>query len=293
VRDSQIYQFSGDGIQLSPGREFWDELLVESTTFWIGPLETTPSGFPEGTVPGENAFDSKTPDAGPRSRAVFRNVTAYGFAGVISNQGAFNVKENVDVIVDGATVYDSEIAFRLRHPSLVTVMNVVVFDCEYGVRYEDGISGLGLLNSTFGDGVGTFFRAASSDVLPAVQNCLFMSDALPDEAVDPSNMLAEATSFMDMAGDDYHLAPGSDPVDAGIAIDAVTQDRDWVPRPQGAAYDVGAYEWSAAPPPDEPAEVVFPDSPVDSSADAPADTSSDPSQEGGDQSGGCGCGLVS
>lgn len=300
VRDCQIYQFSGDGIQLSPSRAFWDELLVTSTTFWIGPLGETGSGFPVGDVPGENAFDSKTPDAGPRSRAVFRDVTAYGFRGAISNQGAFNVKENVDVLIDGATIHDSEIAFRLRHPSLVAVMNAVVFDCDTGVRYEDSITDLELLNSTFGDSVGTFLRDASSDVPPTVMNCLFFSDSLPGEATHSSNMLAEASFFVDAAGDDYHLLEGGDPVDAGIEIVRVATDRDRVPRPQGSGHDVGAYEWTSTPPPDDPGDFSFPDrseditppdATTDAAHDAPADTHGDPD---GDShgSGGCGCVLA-
>ncbi|MBW2260934.1 MAG: right-handed parallel beta-helix repeat-containing protein [Deltaproteobacteria bacterium] len=295
IRDSQIYQFSGDAIQLSPSRDFWDELLVQSTTMWIGPLGPTGSGFPEGSVPGENAFDAKTPDSGPRSRAVFRDVTAHGFSGAISNQGVFNVKENCEVIIDGVTIYDSEIAFRLRHPSLVTVMNAVVFDCDYGVRYEDGITDLLLLNSTFGDGIGTFLRDASSDVAPTVQNCLFLSDTLPSEA-DSTNMLANATFFDDAAGDDYHLLETSPPVDAGITLTDVTTDRDWISRPQGSAYDVGAYEWTDTPPPDDPPDASFPDTSADpapdASADAPVDTASDDGTQDGAEASGCGCTLV-
>ena len=50
-------------------------------------------------------------------------------------------------------------------------------------------------------------------------------------------------------GTDYHLQSGSPLIDAGTTIASVTTDKDGVARPQGSAYDIGAYEvsGSAAP----------------------------------------------
>lgn len=49
--------------------------------------------------------------------------------------------------------------------------------------------------------------------------------------------------FVDAGADDYHLAPGSPAIDAGIAVLEVTDDLEGRPRPQGAGYDIGAYEF--------------------------------------------------
>ncbi len=43
----------------------------------------------------------------------------------------------------------------------------------------------------------------------------------------------------------YHLTPGSPAVDAGSASAAPADDFDGVPRPQGAGWDIGAYELAA------------------------------------------------
>ncbi|MEW6338199.1 MAG: choice-of-anchor Q domain-containing protein [Acidobacteriota bacterium] len=51
--------------------------------------------------------------------------------------------------------------------------------------------------------------------------------------------------FANLAGFDFHLDASSPAVDAGIETAAV-RDLDGVPRPQGAAYDLGAYEWRSA-----------------------------------------------
>lgn len=53
---------------------------------------------------------------------------------------------------------------------------------------------------------------------------------------------ALAALFADMAGDDFHLAPDSDAIDAGELRADVPVDLDGLPRPQGDGWDAGAYE---------------------------------------------------
>ncbi len=43
--------------------------------------------------------------------------------------------------------------------------------------------------------------------------------------------------------DDFHLEPTSPAIDHGLTLTTVTTDIDGTPRPQGSAYDLGAYEW--------------------------------------------------
>jgi hypothetical protein len=53
-----------------------------------------------------------------------------------------------------------------------------------------------------------------------------------------------AVLFVNAAADDYHLQAGSTAVDAGLDLTAegVTEDLEGTTRPQGAAFDAGAYE---------------------------------------------------
>jgi hypothetical protein len=51
------------------------------------------------------------------------------------------------------------------------------------------------------------------------------------------------------AGLDVHLTAGSPAIDAGAALTTVTNDIDGNPRPQGAGWDLGAYEYAGAIPP--------------------------------------------
>lgn len=248
IRSTEIHTFSGDAIQFDPGRQSpgWNGITLEGCTLWLEPLATAENGFPAGAVPGENAIDTKTFATVTRASLVVRDTTAFGFRnGYISNQAAFNLKENIEATLDGVTVFDSEIAFRIRGPDAdIAIRNAVVYDVDTAVRYEDEIAAPELYNSTFGRAVGEAFREASSDTTAFdVRNLLVLGGSLPSEASAPSNMAVESSAFSGAGNDDYRLADGSPAIDQGETLATVTQDRDGNTRPQGPGYDVGAYEY--------------------------------------------------
>jgi hypothetical protein len=251
VRDTRIHTFSGDAIQLDPDRAApgWDKITIDRCQFWLEPLLTAENGFAVGTVPGENALDTKTLSTAPRAKVIVRQTEAWGFrGGLLTNMAAFNIKENVDATFDGVTVSRSEIAFRLRGPGLnggawARVQNAVVYDVGTAVRYEDNIERVQVWNTTLGSAIPRFFRAASSTAVGLdVRNVLFFgsSSTMPGGL---GNVQATAAFFVNAAAHDYRLAPGSPAIDAGISISSVGKDRLGVPRPQGAYWDVGAYEF--------------------------------------------------
>lgn len=246
VRNSEIYQFSGDAIQLTPDRSPWDMLVIEGSTFWLAPLPESIAGFPQGAVSGENALDTKTPSSGSRSRVTIRDSRFYGFGGAITVQGALNIKENVVALIERSLVHDSEIAFRLRFPALVTLQSNVVYENQTAIRYEDGISDLSVLNNTFGSHGTQFFQKAGSGTGTNLRfiNNLFLSSSLPTEAPSSrSNLATGSSSFRNISTDDYHLTSSSRARDAGATLTEVTTDKDRVSRPQASAYDIGAYEY--------------------------------------------------
>ena len=119
IRATEIHTFSGDGLQVDPGRAEpgWDRVTIEGSKIWLAPLPAAENGFAAGAVPGENAVDTKASATNVRSRITIRDTIASGFRdGFIGNMAAFNFKEHVDATVDGVTVFDSQIAFRLRGP---------------------------------------------------------------------------------------------------------------------------------------------------------------------------------
>lgn len=117
IRDTEIHTFSGDGIQVDPGRSApgWNRVTIERVRIWLAPLPAAENGFAAGTVTGENAVDTKASASFARASLVIRDTTVSGFrGGLITNMAAFNLKEHIDAILDGIRVHDSEIAFRLR-----------------------------------------------------------------------------------------------------------------------------------------------------------------------------------
>jgi len=252
IRDTEIHTFSGDGFQVDPGRVApgWNHVTVERSRIWLAPLPVAENGFAAGTVPGENAIDTKASTSLPRANLTVRDTIAWGFrGGLIGNMAAFNLKENVNVTVDRSTVYASEIGFRLRGPgslsaggAWVTIKNAVVYDAGTAFRYEDNIVNLKIWNTTVGRNVVRPFRAAASDRAGLEVLNLLAYGVLPPEAIDASNRGVGTEAFLSTAAHNYRLAPGSPAIDAGITLSSVITDRIGTIRPQGRAYDVGAYE---------------------------------------------------
>ncbi len=252
VRKTEIHTFSGDGLQVDPGRAVpgWNRVTIDSSRIWLAPLAAAENGFAAGTVPGENAIDTKANTGAARATMLIRNVIAYGFrGGLISNMAAFNLKENVNVVADRVTVYDSEIAFRMRGPTTstaagawVTLKNAVIYKTLTAFRYENNIEQLRIWNSTVGRQVTRPFQAAASSVLGLEVRNLLMLNARASEASHSSNVTVDSDAFVDANADNYQLASGSPAIDAAITISDVKTDRVGVQRPQGTKYDVGAYE---------------------------------------------------
>jgi hypothetical protein len=302
IRDTEIHTFSGDAFQLDPDRldAGWDNVTVEGCTLWLAPLPAAENGFAAGAVPGENAIDTKTADTRVEpGHLTIRNTVAYGFrAGLLTNMAAFNLKENVDAVLDRVTVYNSEIALRLRGPTRsprgarVRAQNLVVWDVDKAVRYEDNIVEPTILNATFGAKVTTAFQEASSSATKlSIKNLLLLGASLPAVAAGGSNLAVMDSAFVNVATNDYHLAKASPAIDTGESIATVTVDRDGAMRPVGAAYDRGAYEWSAAgPPPDAspPVDSAIPESDSGTTPANDAGTTPNPSAPT-EESGGCGC----
>jgi len=187
--------------------------------------------------------------AAPRAKVIVRQTEAWGFrGGLITNMAAFNIKENVDATFDGVTVSRSEIAFRLRGPgpnggAWARVHNAVVYDVGTGVRYEDNIERVQVWNTTLGSAIPRFFKAASSTAIGLdVRNVLFLGSGstMPGGL---GNVQSTAAFFVNAGAHDYRLAPGSPAIEGGVSINSVSRDRIGVSRPQGAYWDVGAYEF--------------------------------------------------
>ncbi len=254
LRNTEIHTVSGDAIQLDAGRSEpgWSGLLIEGCRLWSGPLSEAAGGFAAGVNPAENALDTKTSnDVIDPAEVTIRDTHVWGFrGGLIENMAAFNLKENVQVHLDRVTVNDSEIAFRLRgrtesrpRGAQVSMSNTVVYDVDTAVRYEDGIETVRMDNVTLGAEIGRLFQDVSENGRILGRNVLVHAESLPEQLAGGSNLAVGPECFAQTAGDDYTLAAGCSAIDAGEPIQGYPQDRLGVDRPQGAQWDIGAYEF--------------------------------------------------
>ena len=149
-----IRNCSGDCIQGERG--VWDNLIIINCDLSDGPLPRDLGGFKQGTVPGENAFDSKHA-IGSRGRVAIVSCKLHGFRTRLRvYTAAVVLKENVDAVIDSCDIYDSTIALRLRGvshgmPMRPVVMNTIIHGNDLAFRLEDQLEKFRLLHCTIFD----------------------------------------------------------------------------------------------------------------------------------------------
>lgn len=253
VRNTNISYVSGDALQLQDGG--WDNVLVQRSTFWNGALPAAAGGFAAGVNPGENAIDTKQDVLiDVRGTLTVQDSTFYGWrSDTAPASPALNLKEKVSVQLEGNTLHDNLIGVQVRgltgdNGAHVTVASNVLYDNTTAVRYEDSATNLHVLNNTFGTGHTRIFQPVPNQTGEGpgfqVLNNLFEAATKPTQAADPSNLAVTAGSFLDAAGHNYRLTMTSPALDAGLTLAAAPFDRDFVPRPQHGATDIGAFETS-------------------------------------------------
>ena len=144
--------------------------------------------------------------------------------------------------VSNMRVYNNVLAFNGKGGmilwqliSAVEIKNNIIYrNTGYGMDSWDA-HGSGVVvdhNIVFGNGSGNYnFTAAASDYTYTLGSTI---------STEP--LFADATS----AAFDPHLKTGSPAIDAGLALSQVMQDIEGTTRPQGPAWDIGAYEYGGA-----------------------------------------------
>jgi hypothetical protein len=226
IRNTEVHHVSGDSFQADPNRnDPCDDILIEDCYFWTSPLsEDFNERWFAGQTPGENAIDTKVSktrwESARRMRINIRNIRAHGWIndGFISIRAAFNMKEKIEAIFDGVTVYDCHVAFRLRGSlgnANVTLTNAVIYNCEKAIRAENGLSNLRIYNSTFGDGIDTQFQIVAGDNSRTwdIRNNVFV-DSKHAVASANNNKIVNAHDFVDNSRRNYYLKHESGFMDA-------------------------------------------------------------------------------
>jgi len=88
--------------------------------------------------------------------------------------------------------------------------------------------------------VGTSASVVSNIVL---ENNLYWPGSPDLKNISDANPVTGDPIFVDSGSADFHLRSGSAAIDAGLTLTDVTTDKEGISRPQGSAYDIGAYEY--------------------------------------------------
>ena len=208
--------------------------------------------------------------------------------------------------VDWLIAYNT-IAFEQNRSAIVLWLP----DSSYGTPLGT-LSNVTIVDNVFYDNVtakngapnGVSFVSYDADATIAIRHNLFFSaDGAPDMdspgAAVTSGAVHGDPLFVDPSKPDFHLKKGSPAIDVGEGVSGVDDDFDGVHRPQGAGFDLGAFELPVAAPDagtdallDAPKIDVGGDAPktdapgADGEADATPDASSGATN---DESSGCSC----
>ena len=125
-----------------------------------------------------------------------------------------------------------------------TVDNVT----QEGVALTADAPAAQVINNIFcdvGSGGDNYLSAdSSSSNFSATDNDMWMSNgSMPGTYGSNATYINQNPQFVNLSGLNFHLSSSSPMIDAGQTLSQVTHDYDGVSRPQGTAYDPGAFEY--------------------------------------------------
>ena len=122
----------------------------------------------------------------------------------------------------------------------------------YGVRFTDSSTG-DVKNNVFysnktgipsGDIRELTYSADATCTMTGDHNLLYIPSLTISQSWYPNDLVNQNPLFANLAGQDFHVLTNSPAIDRGVTLAAaVPQDMDGIARPQGPAWDIGAYEF--------------------------------------------------
>jgi hypothetical protein len=180
-------------------------------------------------------------------------IQIYRGGGINGVNASYNAVRNCKLHDNGTGGMSANIGLGIYTGEGNVAYNNVVWHNGIGIAVEIGATNSLVYNNTiydnFGDGGIRIGYTRPRSVHTLVRNNIIYKNAKKDildyglETIADHNLLNDTDPrFVDPARRDFHLCPESPAIDGGETLEEVSTDRDGVARPQGQAYDLGAYE---------------------------------------------------
>lgn len=181
------------------------------------------------------------------------NMTGFGIHNYAqgSNAPSKNIYRNLYIHNTGT--WDGKISFAilLTTGSNNSAYNNLVINNQGGIRADTG--NVVYNNTVYGSGLGhggeCCYEAMRITGATARNNIVFNNaiNSIYNSSGTVSNNLTTDPKFVNSSSNDFHLQSTSPAIDKGTTLTAVPSDFSGIPRPQGAGYDIGAYEYQSTP----------------------------------------------
>jgi parallel beta-helix repeat protein len=151
------------------------------------------------------------------------NATRYGHKNGDGILVAYNTEDG-NVAYNNVVYANNGTGIRVRGGTNTRVFNNTVYDNRNGI-YIDQSAPSNMIRNNIA------YRSQNQN--------FYISGATHDH-----NLIGADPRFVNAAAGDLRLQAGSPAIDAGSTVPLATEDISGVLRPQGSAYDIGAYEYS-------------------------------------------------
>ena len=136
----------------------------------------------------------------------------------IHNLEIYNNTFYANGLNNDSTDADGDISVRFNTTGPITIKNNIFHNPDVHVQDREDSPNITLQNNLY---------------WPSVKNI----------GVSDSKAVVGDPVFANAGAGDFHVKAGSKAIDTGVSLTQVTADRDGISRPQGTAYDMGAYEY--------------------------------------------------
>lgn len=236
-----------DGAGATNGETFNEVLDSEIHDNGSGTDQTNGHAFY--VTSGENLFDGNL---------IYNNL-GYGFH-LYDNSGPKIINRNIirnnKIYANGRNSSTTSYGIVIAWGTNNQIYNNLIYDNLYGgVQDYTGAETTKYYNNTITGNVRGFDLQFYSSGATLTNNIVYNNSSADitdfggtGTPTQTTNLTSNPT-FVNAGADDYHLQAGSAARNTGTTVATVATDYDGVARPQGAFYDIGAYEYDEGSPP--------------------------------------------